>query len=105
VRRFDVCARFGGEEFAVVMPGSSAGSTAGVAERIRQRIEAHRLGSPDLADLRVTASIGLSVSGDTSADELVNRADQALYSAKRAGKNRVVDASAEAATPVRAVPR
>jgi GGDEF domain-containing protein len=37
VRRFDVCARFGGEEFAVVMPGSSAGSTAGVAERIRQR--------------------------------------------------------------------
>jgi len=93
VRKFDVCARFGGEEFAVVMPGSTAANTAVVAERIRQRIERHRLDVAGLADLGVTASIGLSVSGGSSAEELVQQADQALYRAKHAGKNRVIDAA------------
>ena len=94
VRRFDVCARYGGEEFAVVMPVSTAANTASVAERIRQRIEAYRFDVPELADLRVTASIGLSISDDATAQDLVNQSDQALYSAKHAGKNRVVDSAA-----------
>jgi diguanylate cyclase (GGDEF)-like protein len=91
VRKFDLCTRFGGEEFAIVMPGSGPENSTSVAERIRQRIEEFQPEERELADLRVTASIGLSVvSHDMSARELTDRADQALYTAKRAGKNRVV---------------
>ena len=91
VRKFDLCTRFGGEEFAIVMPGSGAESSASVAERIRQRIEAFRPTEAELAELRVTASIGMAVSEGTSARELIARADQALYEAKQAGKNRLVE--------------
>lgn len=91
VRRFDLCTRFGGEEFAIVMPGSGAESSASVGERIRQRIEAFRAGEADLADLRVTASIGMAVSHGASVRDLIARADQALYEAKHAGKNRLVE--------------
>jgi diguanylate cyclase (GGDEF)-like protein len=90
VRRFDLCSRFGGEEFAIVMPGSGPEHSAVVAERIRQRIEEFRLEEPTLSTLRVTVSIGLSVSYELSPRELIERADRALYAAKRAGKNRVV---------------
>ena len=90
VRRFDLCARFGGEEFAIVMPGSGPEHSAVVAERIRQRVEEYRLDEPALADLRVTVSIGLSVSYELSPRALIERSDRALYAAKRAGKNRVV---------------
>jgi diguanylate cyclase (GGDEF)-like protein len=91
VRRFDLCTRFGGEEFAVVMPGSGAENSASVAERIRQRVEAFRPSETELADLRVTASIGMVVSRGASARDLIARADQALYEAKRSGKNRLVE--------------
>jgi diguanylate cyclase (GGDEF)-like protein len=91
VRKFDLCTRFGGEEFAIVMPGSGAESSASVAERIRQRIEAFRPTEAELMDLRVTASIGMAVSEGASARELIARADQALYEAKQAGKNRLVE--------------
>jgi diguanylate cyclase (GGDEF)-like protein len=89
VRVFDICTRYGGEEFAVVMPGSGVENAGNIAERIRQRIEAHRLEDPDLAAMRVTVSIGVSVSNDGSARSLIERADLALYAAKREGKNRV----------------
>ena len=91
VRKFDLCTRFGGEEFAIVMPGSGAESSASVAERIRQRIETFRPTETELADLRVTASIGMAVSEGASGRELIARADQALYEAKEAGKNRLVE--------------
>ena len=91
VRKFDLCTRFGGEEFAIVMPGSGPESSVPVAERIRQRIEAFRATDADLADLRVTVSIGMAVSEGASSRELISRADQALYEAKRAGKNRLVE--------------
>jgi diguanylate cyclase (GGDEF)-like protein len=87
VRLFDVCTRFGGEEFAVLMPGSGADSAASIAERIRRRIEEYRATERPLADMRVTASIGLSVASDTAGMDLVDRADRALYMAKRSGKN------------------
>ena len=89
VRLFDVCTRFGGEEFAVLMPGSGADSAASIAERIRRRIEEYRPAERPLAELRVTASIGLSVASDVAGIDLVDRADRALYIAKRSGKNRV----------------
>jgi diguanylate cyclase (GGDEF)-like protein len=90
VRVFDVCARFGGEEFAIIMPGSGTASALGVAERIRERIESFRPSDPVLEGLSITASVGLAVSSSgISAREIIARADQALYRAKRAGKNRV----------------
>jgi diguanylate cyclase (GGDEF)-like protein len=90
VRVFDICTRYGGEEFAVVMPGSGPEDAARIAERIRERIEAYRPSIPELSMLRITASIGLSVSSTgTSARDLISVADQALYQAKRAGKNQV----------------
>jgi diguanylate cyclase (GGDEF)-like protein len=95
VRKFDLCTRFGGEEFAIVMPGSGVEGAASIAERIRQRIEAFRADERELSQLRVTASIGLSVAEDALSRELIVRADRALYSAKRAGKNRVVSGSAD----------
>jgi len=90
VRVFDICTRFGGEEFAVVMPGSGREDGARIAERIRERIEAYRATEPELASLRITASVGLAVSSEgTSARDVISLADQALYQAKRSGKNQV----------------
>jgi diguanylate cyclase (GGDEF)-like protein len=90
VRVFDVCARFGGEEFAIIMPGSGTASATSVAERIRERIESFRPADRTLEGLSITASVGLAVSSTgISAREIIARADQALYLAKRAGKNRV----------------
>jgi diguanylate cyclase (GGDEF)-like protein len=88
IRVFDVCARFGGEEFAIIMPGSSAENAGTIAERIRQRIETYRSSDRALAAIRVTVSVGLAVSSAVmTSRELIARADQALYEAKRAGKN------------------
>jgi len=96
VRIFDVCTRFGGEEFAVMMPGGTAESAGAIAERIRQRVDAYQRSEPDLAGLRVTASIGVAVSPPgVTARDLIERADRALYHAKRAGKNRVSIAGPE----------
>jgi diguanylate cyclase (GGDEF)-like protein len=90
VRVFDVCARFGGEEFVIIMPGSVVESASLVAERIRERIENYRPSDASLSTLRLTASIGLAVSrAGLSGREFIARADHALYLAKRDGKNRV----------------
>lgn len=88
VRVFDVCTRYGGEEFAIVMPGSGLEDAANIAERIRTGIESYQ--SAELGAGRITASIGVAVSSpDSSVRELIARADQALYLAKRSGKNQV----------------
>jgi diguanylate cyclase (GGDEF)-like protein len=88
VRIFDVCARFGGEEFVIIMPGSSSDNARRIAERIREHIEAYRPSDRVLGALRVTVSIGLAVSSSGStAGQLLERADRALYAAKHAGKN------------------
>jgi diguanylate cyclase (GGDEF)-like protein len=88
VRIFDVCARFGGEEFVIIMPGSSSENARRIAERIREHIEAYRPSERVLGELSVTVSIGLAVSSSGStASQLLELADRALYSAKHAGKN------------------
>lgn len=90
VRVFDICTRFGGEEFAVLMPGSGDEDAARIAERIRQRAENCTAAEPGLQALKVTVSIGLAVSRpDSSPSDLIHRADVALYQAKQSGKNRV----------------
>jgi diguanylate cyclase (GGDEF)-like protein len=89
VRAFDVCTRYGGEEFAVLMPGSDPESAATTAERIRQRIEAYEPTEPEFAHIRVTASFGIAATAGGAANALVESADRALYAAKRSGKNQV----------------
>jgi diguanylate cyclase (GGDEF)-like protein len=103
VRVFDVCARYGGDEFAILMPSTDHASAAACAERIRRRVSEYH-GDP-IAPLlpSLTMSVGVAVieGGDTPA-ELILRADRALYQAKAAGKNCVrVHPSA---APGRAVP-
>jgi diguanylate cyclase (GGDEF)-like protein len=89
VRTVDFPARYGGEEFAVILPQTDTPSVAAIAERIRAEVEA----LPAPADgSSVTVSIGAAIYPDdgTNADALFAAADERLYAAKRAGRNRVV---------------
>jgi diguanylate cyclase (GGDEF)-like protein len=89
-READVAARWGGEEFALVLPGTDARGGVDLAERARQNFEAQSFRAPDGIDVHVTASFGVASyteAGDY--DLLLEAADAALYAAKRAGKNRV----------------
>ncbi len=86
VRQDDVAGRFGGEEFLLILPGTSLPGACEVAERIRLKVT--RLGLP----FRLTLSAGISA-GDPARDhpeQVFERADQALYRAKALGRNRVV---------------
>jgi diguanylate cyclase (GGDEF)-like protein len=88
-RSMDCTARYGGEEFAVLLTGTSVDVANEVAERIRARVEAQ-----EFAGRKITLSIGIAefpTNGET-ADEVISSADEALYSAKRSGRNRVVRA-------------
>lgn len=88
VRIFDVCARFGGEEFVIIMPGSSSDNARRIGERIREHIEAYHPSDRVLGALQVTVSVGLAVStSGSTASQLLERADRGLYAAKHAGKN------------------
>jgi len=92
VRDADVASRVGGEEFAVVLPETARLGGYAVAERIRRRVEQAFDGRPvDGHDIPMTISAGLSTFPEDGlhADELVARADEALYGAKRSGRNRV----------------
>ncbi len=97
VRGADLACRYGGEEFVLVMPDTSAETAAAVAERLRMTIEQEPFRLSDGGvPLQVTASIGIASllpQGD-AAETLLKRADNALYEAKRAGRNRVVAAAA-----------
>ena len=88
-RSADVLVRMGGEEFALLMPGTSAVDGLRVCERMRTQLEAHPWDSL-MPGLHVTASFGLACSTDhESAADLVRTADERLIRAKREGKNRI----------------
>ncbi|MEJ0025410.1 MAG: PleD family two-component system response regulator [Rhizomicrobium sp.] len=97
VRGIDLACRYGGEEFVVVMPDTEMSLAYTIAERLRKSIETTPIViSRAPGRLNITISIGIAGTqgaGD-GAEALLHRADQALYSAKRNGRNRVVTAAA-----------
>lgn len=94
LRAGDVFARVGGEEFAVLADGASVVQAHALAERIRQLVEATAV-EDDGRLIRFTVSLGVATAlpdQHTSTDSVLRAADEALYDAKRSGRNRVVTA-------------
>ncbi|MGE0036883.1 MAG: PleD family two-component system response regulator [Xanthobacteraceae bacterium] len=92
IRGIDLACRYGGEEFVVVMPETDLAVATMVAERLRRRIASETFPIQQGAHgIEVTISIGIAALGrDDTAASVLKRADQALYRAKRDGRNRVV---------------
>jgi diguanylate cyclase (GGDEF)-like protein len=90
-RRVDLTARYGGEEFALLLEGAGEKGALKVAARIRKEIE-NMVFRHGQGPVRITISVGLAVSPEHGTDKelLLSRADQALYQAKKQGRNRVV---------------
>jgi diguanylate cyclase (GGDEF)-like protein len=90
VRQVDLAARYGGEEFGVIVPEADLTGAIELAERLRIALAAEQIELPDGGVLSVTASFGAAVKRDLAGgEELVAAADEALYEAKRSGKNQV----------------
>ncbi|NTJ42114.1 PleD family two-component system response regulator [Agrobacterium larrymoorei] len=96
VRGADLACRYGGEEFVVVMPDTTAEMAALVAERLRSIIESKAFVLRSGRELNITASLGIATNAGSieTPDQLLRQADRALYEAKNAGRNRVVSAAA-----------
>ena len=100
VRDVDLASRWGGEEFVLVLPGTDAEGGVHLAERVREQLRVRTILALDGTAIDVTASFGVASSaGRTSPEELLARADAALYEAKRAGKDRVERAVEALARP------
>jgi diguanylate cyclase (GGDEF)-like protein len=95
VRAEDTIARLGGEEFALLLPETDAAQAVALANRLRAAVEELHLGG---LPAPLTISIGISqfLAAETTVDAALSRADQALYAAKRSGRNRVVHFDAAA---------
>src|SRR5262249_13585920 len=103
VRTFDLVARYGGEEFVVGMPETPLAVAAVVAERLRHALAAEPFGSPDLPKAGpVPLGMGVAATlpgGNDPAAALLKRGDDALYGAKRRGRNRVLSPRDGAGAP------
>ena len=95
IRRDEVFARYGGEEFVIVLPETSLTGALALAENLRQRVGSHVFVFQN-ERIPVTISIGCSqiVKEDKAGADLIQRADEKLYEAKRAGRNRVIGKTA-----------
>jgi diguanylate cyclase (GGDEF)-like protein len=91
IRTTDSLARYGGEEFVIVAPETDAPQTLQLAEHLRKALESSEI-ALDHRRVCVTGSFGVSMlhAGDEEAQQIINRADNALYAAKANGRNRVV---------------
>jgi len=92
VRGIDYVGRYGGEEFLVVLPATSRAESSEIAERIRHSLETTAITVSKSEEVNLTTSIGIAIFPEDSEEQrdLLSNADQALYHAKAAGRNRVV---------------
>ena len=91
-RKSDIISRFGGEEFALLLPNTSLEGATVVSEKIRKDVEASRVDANSGVIVKYTVSLGVSevdIQQETSIEKALIRADNALYAAKRAGRNKV----------------
>ncbi|WP_397332115.1 GGDEF domain-containing protein [Paenibacillus sp. JSM ZJ436] len=90
-RSFDVVSRNGGEEFSVILPDCPHPQALDIAERVRQTVELHPFPVSSKERINITISIGVATYPETVGDpnQMVDSADECLYEAKRAGRNRV----------------
>jgi diguanylate cyclase (GGDEF)-like protein len=97
-RETDVVARFGGDEFALVLPDTGNDGALAVGERIRERIAEHAFLAGEGLNMYLTVSVGVATLPDAaeSADELLRAADSAMYQVKARGKNGIQAAAAPA---------
>ena len=97
-RETDVVSRFGGDEFAIILPDTGGEGAFAVGARVRDKIAAHSFLAGDGLAIRLTASVGVATLPDVaaSADELVQAADTAMYAVKDSGKNGIQAARAPA---------
>jgi len=97
-RETDVVSRFGGDEFALVLPDTGAEGAYAVGARIRERLAAHPFLADDGLNIRLSCSVGVATLPDVaaSAEELMHAADKAMYAVKESGKNGIQAAVAPA---------
>jgi diguanylate cyclase (GGDEF)-like protein len=111
MRQVDLAGRYGGEEFALILPGTDFAGAQKLAERLRAALESRLIELPEGATLTATASFGVAAKDElASPEKLIAAADEALYEAKRAGKNRIVPElvaapAVEPAEPERRAPK
>ena len=97
-RETDVVSRFGGDEFALVLPDTGADGAYAVGARIRERLAAHPFLADDGLNIHLSCSVGVATLPDiaASAEELMHAADKAMYGVKETGKNGIQAAVAPA---------
>jgi two-component system, cell cycle response regulator len=96
IRNVDMACRVGGEEFIIILPATELHLAQKIAERIRKSIASKPFSAANAGTLNITVSVGLSTLAgpNDKVEEFLKRADQALYSAKREGRNRVTHIAA-----------
>jgi diguanylate cyclase (GGDEF)-like protein len=90
LRKMDTAYRYGGEEFTIILPGTPGEEAKTVAERLRAAVAAEDLGRGKNPSTRITISVGVTqYRREEAISSFVQRADQAMYNSKQAGRNRV----------------
>jgi diguanylate cyclase (GGDEF)-like protein len=92
LRASDILGRIGGDEFGVLLVNTNSNVTDKIAEKIRRKIECLEMNADEETPVYITVSVGAAKYrfGSDTVEELIARADQALYQAKEQGRNRVV---------------